>query len=246
MYLCTENFGAHSAPRARWLRGWYRTWPSYSIVWVCSIFPCLCYIYTIHTHIGGIGTWPSYSIAIIPDWVLAHVQPSSYPNTLQCTKYGNKKVCNIFWLVVQYIWVNIKLLEKTCVAVKTHLLAYVLQWLLLQVPCLYHVCVPACAILISLCLQYISLCMHASYRAVQGGFMGIFRFIRTWQINGNLGGARVMAPKILISNPKTMQCNGASTKFSFVRLIVMLWRSLDGMFPQFWWRPCSSKSSIYP
>ena len=94
-----EHFGALSnLEQWRWLRGWYRTWPSYSIVWVCSIFPCLCYIYTIHTHIGGIGTWPSYSIAIIPDWVLAHVQPSSYSNTLQCTKYGNKKVCNIFIL----------------------------------------------------------------------------------------------------------------------------------------------------
>ena len=74
--------------------------------------------------------------------------------------------------------------------------------------------------------------VHARYRAVQGGFMGIFRFIRTWQINGNLGGARVTAPKILISNPKTMHCNGASTQILCVRLIVMLWRSLDGMFPQ--------------
>ena len=41
--------------------------------------------------------------------------------------------------------------------------------------------------------------------------MGIFRFIRTWQINGNLGGARVTASKNLISNPKTMV---AATKTS--------------------------------
>ena len=58
------------------------------------------YLYSTNTHIGGIGTWPSYSIAIIPDWVLAHVQPSTYPNTLQCTKYGLQPffdwLCNIF------------------------------------------------------------------------------------------------------------------------------------------------------
>ena len=54
-----EHFGALSnLEQWRWLRGWYRTWPSY--ICVCNIFPCLCYIYTIHIHIGGIGTWPSY------------------------------------------------------------------------------------------------------------------------------------------------------------------------------------------
>ena len=116
------------------------------------------------------------------------------------------------------------------------------------VPCVHHVVWTVCVLLILNVFMAIFGCtcmchphflvsalyvfVHARYREVQGGFMGIFRFIRTWQINGNLGGARVTAPKILISNPKTMQCNGASTKFSFVRLIVMLWRSLDGMFPQ--------------
>ena len=68
------------------------TWPSYSIIRMYNILPSLCNIYTIYfppcviyiqyIHIGGIGTWPSYSIAIIPDWALAHVQPSSYPNTI--------------------------------------------------------------------------------------------------------------------------------------------------------------------
>ena len=67
----------------------------------------LC-LYNTYIHIGGIGTWPSYSIAIIPDWVLAHVQPSTYSNTLQCnapnicskTKWQHifflNWVCNIF------------------------------------------------------------------------------------------------------------------------------------------------------
>ena len=158
LYICRKL----SAPRAVTVTSGLVSHVAQLHLCVQYISLLVLYLYNTYIHIGGIGTWPSYSIAIIPDWVLAHVQPSSYHNTLQCTKYGNKKVCNIFWLVVQYIWVNIKLLEKTCVAVKTHLLAYVLQWLLLQVPCLYHVCVPACAILISLCLHYMSLCMQGT------------------------------------------------------------------------------------
>ena len=39
---------------------------------------------TEYPEVASIGTWPSYSIAIIPDWALAHVQPSSYQDTLQC------------------------------------------------------------------------------------------------------------------------------------------------------------------
>ena len=65
-------------------------------------------------------------------------------------------------------------------------------------------CVCACMCHPHFLVSAIYVFVHARYRAVQGGFMGIFRFIRTWQINGNLGGARVTAPKILISNPKTM------------------------------------------
>ena len=53
-----------------------------TVSFVCTIYFPPCVIYIQYIHIGGIGTWPSYSIAIIPDWALAHVQPSSYHNTI--------------------------------------------------------------------------------------------------------------------------------------------------------------------